>query len=230
MTPEQYLALAEEHAAAERYPEATAYASLATAAATVAAMHATLPPPLHRGDHTPQRLEWCGQCYSPAKRYAAGPRGSAKPCQTCHPRKLENLRVRPCHYCGADLQKNSERQWVDAAGQVDCPEAPDPSVPSTATDEPDLNRDEEWAEFVKALAQQGDAFTATDFLSNLQQWGGLMPRTRYGTFPSAAQLEAWMKAREGKPLAEYVPKAGPDERGAIRWWADKAEDPTAILD
>jgi hypothetical protein len=223
VTPEQYLTQAEEHLAAGRFTQATACASIAAARAAIAAMLATEPPGIYPGRHKPAPVEWCGKCYSPRKRYKRSDRGGAAACETCNSKVHASASVRACRYCGAYIQRKEDSPevwvWVDARGSIGCPEAPDPQLPAVVPEEADLNRDEEWAEFLQHLSGgTKGACTAEQILAS-KEYDATIPRTRFGELPHPEQLSAWLRAREGRQHGDYLVNATGDSDGAVLWLA-----------
>ncbi len=212
MKPEQYLAKAIEHYEAGRFEAAMAASAIASAASSITASAPQPAPAIYRGDHKISKPAWCGICYSPRKRYRAGSNKRAEPC-TC---RGNDQRVRQCRYCSTDLELNAEtRQWVDSQGKVGCPKAPDPNDLSAVPDEPDLNRDTEWHEFLQTLS--GDEFTAADIIRRSREFTTVIPVTKFGDVPHPRQLDSWLRARAGQAHEHYVVRPAGGTPEAPRW-------------
>jgi hypothetical protein len=222
MTPEQYLAEAQVHLEAGRFPEATAYASMATA--TAAVVPTPRPQPvetMHPGKHK-TGLEWCGKCYSPKTRFVRGRTGTARRC-TCH--ASNQGEGRNCRYCSVPLRKDGETwKWVDGSGSDGCPKAPNLSDLASIPVEPDLNRDEEWAEFLQHVSTFGkpadkNAWTSDELMEELATYQISLPVTRHGDAPHARQMDAWLRDRAGKIYGKYVLASIADYEGVPVWRA-----------
>jgi hypothetical protein len=219
VTPEQYLAEAQTHLEAGRFAEATAYASMATATATVTPQQPV--PPTYHGGHKAGR-RWCGKCFSPKKRFTRETGGVARPC-TCHPTKATE--IRKCRYCEASLERDSKsRKWVAAGGTADCPLAPDLSDPSALPAEPDLNKDAEWEEFLQHVSWFGSpseraAWTSAELLERRQEYAASMPVTQYGELPHPRQMDVWLSSRADRPHGSYIVTQVHGVEGVPAWRA-----------
>lgn len=220
MTPEQYLAEAQAHLDAGRFVEATAYAAMATATAAVWPQQPSAMP-LPRGEHRAGR-RWCGKCFSPKKRFTRGAGDVARPC-SCHPGR--DGEVRQCRYCQATLGRHSEsRKWIDASGETGCPKAPNLLDPSAIPVEPDLNKDEEWAEFLQHVSMFGSpsdkgTWTSAELLQRRQEYAASMPVTQYGELPHPRQMDAWLSSRANRPHGSYVVTQVLEAEGVPAWRA-----------
>ncbi|MFF9787161.1 hypothetical protein [Streptomyces nigrescens] len=221
MSPNEYFLAAQEHYEAGRYLEATAAAAMCSASAALASSQPSRM--IHRGDHVPSETEWCGKCYSTKRRYVRTDRGLAGKCR-CHLSQNAG-RVRSCRHCYADLERDAEtRLWVDVNNRPGCPKAPDPND-QASDNEADLNRDEEWAEFLQHIS--GHTLSAEEIIDR-REFNPSLPVTRYGVLPSPRQLDAWLRARAGEPHNGYVirPAGGPPEAPRFRFtWTKPAKEP-----
>lgn len=228
MTPEQYLKQAEEFAAASCYEEATAYASLATATAALAAMQAATPPALYPGEHAPPLIEWCGKCHAPGRRVKFVDRREQVPCTACsYDARPE---VRPCRYCQTFIQTSAESRgvrnstWTDSRGSRWCSEAPDPAEAQEVAEEADLTPEALWLRFLEDLYGVNEP-QSTDRLIQMHRKAYYFPVTRYDQIPAPEQMDRWLEARVDQPYVdtraqlEYrlVKSAGPD--GEAMWAA-----------
>ncbi|WP_331757537.1 hypothetical protein OH736_45440 (plasmid) [Streptomyces sp. NBC_01650] len=220
MTPEQYLAEAQTHLEAGRFVEATAYASMATAAATVMPQQPAVLP-VYRGEHRAGR-PWCGKCFSSKWRFTRKAGDVARPC-SCHPGRLEE--VRQCRYCQVPLKRDPDsKKWIAANKAAVCPKAPDLTDPSAVPLEPDLNKDDEWAEFLQHVSMFGTSsdkriWTSDELLQQREEYAASMPVTQYGELPHPRQMDAWLFDRAGRPHGKYRVTQVLEDEGVPAWRA-----------
>lgn len=220
MTPEQYLAEAQVHLGAGRFIEATAYASMATATAAVSPQRPSAGQ-LHLGEHRAGR-QWCGNCFSPKWRFTREAGDVARPC-SCHPGRSGE--ARQCRYCQVPLERHPDsRKWVDANGATGCPKAPDLTDPSAVPVEPDLNKDDEWAEFLQHVSMFGSPadkgmWTSAELLQRREEYAASMPVTQYGELPHPRQMDAWLSSRADRPHGSYVVTQVLETEGGPAWRA-----------
>lgn len=219
MTPEEYFAIAKDHAGAGRFAAASAYAGLASARAAIDAAPATVRP-IYLGDHRPQAVEWCGQCFGPGHRRVKG-----KPCPRCDSRVF---RARPCQYCGAHLEQRPNPgdpeapwRWRDQYDSLNCPKAPSPgeSLPEPAAKEEDLNPDAVWAALLENWRDYGDLADVSSAIELLKSptLAGYIPKTRLGEVPRPQHFDDWLSARVNKKHGNLLIVEEPSADGVRRW-------------
>ncbi|MXG30189.1 hypothetical protein [Streptomyces sp. YIM 132580] len=220
MTPEQYLIESQRHLEAGRYVEATAYASMATAAAAVP-LPQTYSNHARGGEHRTGR-QWCGKCFSTKRRFTRGSGDVARPC-SCHPGR--NSEVRECRYCQASVKRHpSFGKWVDTNGAAACPKAQD----ETSSASPDLNNDDDWADFLQHVTSFGYpkkdvSWTSDELLERKQEYAASLPVTQYGELPDPRQIDAWLSERVDRPHGGYTVTRVAEVDGVPAWRASAAE-------
>ncbi|MGA5009039.1 hypothetical protein ACPCDX_29125 [Streptomyces koyangensis] len=216
MTPQDYLAAAEEHYREGRFAEATAAAALATAHS---AINKTVPRQLHRGSHAPLPLVWCGTCNSPRQRVVMRRHGDNStervPCPRCDTKLADKARVRECRHCETNIMRSKENKWVDANDNVGCPLGPDPLNPPPPGESKDLNTDDEWAYYFSNIPALGE-WTAEALMYERDSLP-YMPVTPLAERPSPQQLEGWLLARTGRRHREWTPVAVSEVDGRPAW-------------
>jgi hypothetical protein len=226
---EALLARAHRHAAAAEYDAATAYAALATATFTAQAAIASAPQPIYPGNHKPG-MPWCQECSDPRRREIEmdyWTDAEQKRCPRCN---LEGLRVKPCRYCGTNLEYRlledvlDKRHWVDSHNSQSCPKAPHPLDRSAGEEQPDVWPEPRWNAFLRTwLHADLQPVTAEELNADLAVRRH-RPLTTYGD-THRDHLERWLTHRVGTDHDGLtIIKHTDPETGELRWSVEATAD------